>query len=179
MTPDANSSWIEVQLIDVRRSEGPDQLARPHAVVLQEHGGSRQLPVYTNPPAAESLACLLAGVETPRPMTYQLAVDLVLATGSRVTEVRITQFVESTFYATVLLEGPAGLVEVDARPSDALNVALTARAPVRVNEDLLNDPAATRRSDWEQFPTNASELVAEFRQRQAGARAYLRGEGRT
>jgi bifunctional DNase/RNase len=134
--------------------------------VLQEHGGARVLPIYTGASEAIALAYSLQAVEVPRPMTYQLAANLISATNSRVREVRITSLAESTFYAVVAVEGPGGTAEVDARPSDAMNLALVVGAPIRVDARLLDDPECTRHTDWERYPTNASQLVAEVREHQ-------------
>ena len=167
------STWVEAEIIEVRRSEGGDPLRRPHVVVLQERGGTRRFPIYTGEPEAIALACSLESAEMPRPMTYQLAANLLAATQSRVTEVRITKLAESTFYAVVVLHAPTGPAEVDARPSDALNLAVVSGAPIRVATHLLDDPAATRHIAWQQFPTHAPSLVAEVRERQAELFAML------
>ena len=152
-------------MIEVCRSEGPDEpLRRPHIVVLQERNGTRRVPIYTGSAEAIGLACSLDAVEMPRPMTYQLAANLLAAGGSRLTEVRITRLVEGVFYAVVVIEAPAGVVEVDARPSDALNLALVAGAPVRVDAAVLSNPevdchtngSSTRRDGGIWPPKNVS-----------------------
>jgi RNA polymerase sigma factor (sigma-70 family) len=161
MTSSAEADWVEVEVTEVRRAEGDETTRRVHAVVLTERMGARCLPIYTGAAEAVALACTLEAVETPRPMTFQLAAGLVSAAGSQVEEVRITRLAESTFYAVVVIEGPAGRAEVDARPSDALNLALVCGAPIRVDAALLDDPEVTGRTAWEQFTTRESELVAE------------------
>jgi len=170
-------TWVEADIIEVRRSEGADPLRRPHVVVLQERGGACR-PIYVGAPEAIALACNLESVEMPRPMTYQLAASLLDATGSQVTDVRITQLAESPFYAVVAVAAPTGRVEVDSRPSDALNLALVSGAPIRVDASLLDNPEATRHTAWEQYPTRSPELVAEVRERQADLLALLAQERR-
>lgn len=101
----------------------------------------------------------------PRPLTYQMAAGLLEASGSRAVEARITGLTDGTFYAVVIVEGPAGRREVDARPSDAVTLAAVTGAPVRVDARLLADPDATRMGDWESFPAGAAELAAETRER--------------
>jgi bifunctional DNase/RNase len=83
----------------------------------------------------------------PRPLTYQLAANLLTAAGSRLTEVRITRLVAGVFYAVVVLEAPGGVVEVDARPSDALNLAVLSGAPVRVDAAILSNPEVDRHTE--------------------------------
>jgi len=92
-----------------------------------------------------ALACNLEAVEMPSPMTSQLAAGLVGAAGSRVAEVRITPLAESTFYAVVIVEGPAGRADVDARPSDALNGGLACRA-MRRSGWMVRSSTTPRRS---------------------------------
>ena len=173
----AESAWVEADVVDVRRSDGPeDILRRPHVVVLEERNGTRRLPMYIGPAEAMALVCSLEAVEMPRPMTHQLAANLLSASGSRLTEVRITRLVEGVFYAVVVIGAPGGVVEVDARPSDALNLALVAGAPVRVDAAVLDDPGATRYTDWERFPVRVPDLATEERQRRAEISALLARE---
>lgn len=163
-------AWVEVSVAEVRRAAGDDQASAPHVIVLAERGGSRQLPIWTAATEAVALACALEAVETPRPMTYQLVSSLVQAARASIAEVRVTRLTESVFYAVVVLDGPGGRVEVDARPSDAVNLALVAGAPVRVDAAVLADPDATGRTGWRPYPTGAAELAAEARQQHAAAR---------
>lgn len=173
----AEPVWVDAEVIDVCRSDSPDDpLYRPHVVVLQERGGTRRLPMYTGAAEAIALACSLEAVEMPRPMTYQLAASLLIAARSRLTEVRVTRLVEGVFYAVVVVESPDGTVEVDARPSDALNLALVSGAPVRVDAAVLNDPDATCHTDWEQFPARVPDLAAEARERRAAIPGRLMQE---
>jgi RNA polymerase sigma factor (sigma-70 family) len=159
------SVWVEMNVIEVRRSDGDDPTRRTHAVVLAEREGSRRLPIVIGPAEAVALACTLESLVMPRPMTYQLTANLVKASGSRLSDVRITRLTESTFYAIVTVDGTAGRAEVDSRPSDALNLALVCGVPIRVDAALLDNSEATRRTRWQQFPTSAPELAAEVRER--------------
>jgi RNA polymerase sigma factor (sigma-70 family) len=169
MSTVAEPAWVDAEVIDVCRADGPDDpLRRPHIIVLRERNGTRRLPMYTGSAEAVALACSLDATEMPRPMTYQLAANLLTAAGSRLTEVRITRLTEGVFYAVVVVEGPGGLVEVDARPSDALNLAVVSGAPVRVDAAVLGDPEVDAHPEWEQYPARIPDLAAEERQRRAG-----------
>jgi bifunctional DNase/RNase len=174
MPATAESAWVEAEVIEVCRADGPDDpLRRPHVVVLQERNGTRRLPMATGSAEAIALACSLDATEMPRPMTCQLAANLLTATGSRLTEVRITRLMEGIFYAVVVIEGPGGVVEVDARPSDALNLAVVSGAPVRVDAAVLSNPEVDGHFDWEQYPARVPDLAAEERQRRTDFRAHL------
>lgn len=102
----------------------------------------RRLRIGVGDAEAAALAFSLQGTEFPRPMTYQLMASLVAAAGSAVRSVRVTGRRDDIFYAQVMLRGGAA---VDARPSDALNLAAITGAPVFVAGDLFGAPAAPRR----------------------------------
>jgi bifunctional DNase/RNase len=166
--------WVAVQVAEIRRSDGTDPARRLHVVVLKELGGTRQLPIYVAAPEATALACTLEAFEMPRPMTYQFAASLTEATGGRVVDVRITRLTPPTFYAVVRVDGSAGTVEVDARPSDALNLALVTNAPIFVDHGIFEHPGPFLhpewRTAWEGYPAGAPDIVAEVRDRQAELR---------
>jgi hypothetical protein len=88
-----------------------------------------------------ALAFGLQGQEFPRPMTYQLMASLVAAAGSGVRSVRVTRRADDIFYAQVTLRGGA---VVDARPSDAINLAAVTGAPILVASGLLDLPTDPR-----------------------------------
>jgi bifunctional DNase/RNase len=90
---------------------------------------------------ATALAFGLQGQEFPRPMTYQFMASLVAAAGSAVRSVRVTRVADEIFYAQVTLRGGA---VVDARPSDAINLAAVTGAPVLVASALLDRPTDPR-----------------------------------
>jgi bifunctional DNase/RNase len=80
-------------------------------------------------------------------MTYQFVAALVQALGGRVRQVRIDQVVEETYLAPVEVEGPPGVQLVDARPSDALNLAALGQAPILVATEVLQEADARRIGD--------------------------------
>ncbi len=134
MATDDGTAWTEVVVTEIRRSEGDNPT---HVMVLRERSGDRGLPIWIGPAQAASLALAMESVETPRPFTARLAASLLTAAGSRIEEVRVTQLVDRVFYATVVVRGPSGPEQVDARPSDAVNLALAADAPIRVDDRLF------------------------------------------
>ncbi len=175
--------WIPVHVTEVRRSAGPDSSGawaherglasgRLHVVVLEDESRTRQLPIWVGPFEATALAAALESLEMPRPMSYQLMGDLVAASGGTVREVRITRLAEGTFYAAILADGASGTREIDARPSDALNLALVVGCPTSVDAAVLADPAC-RRDEWRDYLDSTSEIVADVHQQQARTRRAL------
>jgi bifunctional DNase/RNase len=94
----------------------------------------RRLRIGVGDAEATALSVSLQQLELPRPMTYQFMATLVTAAGSAVRMVRVTGRRDGIFYAQVVLRGGA---TVDARPSDALNLAAVTGAPVTVSAELL------------------------------------------
>jgi uncharacterized protein len=107
------------------------------ALASAADGDSRRLFIGVGDAEATALAFSLQGQEFPRPMTYQFMASLVAASGSAVRSVRVTRVADEVFYAQVTLRGGA---VVDARPSDAINLAAVTGAPVLVASELLDRP---------------------------------------
>ena len=101
-------------------------------------------------------------------MTHQLAVGLLEAADAQISEVRITQLLEGTFYAVVVVDGPAGHQEVDARPSDALSLASIVTAPIRVDQRVLANPDAAADTAWREYPNTTSDIANAVRQNVQG-----------
>jgi bifunctional DNase/RNase len=80
-------------------------------------------------------------------MTYQFVAGLMQALGGRVRQVRIDRVVEEAYIATVEVEGPPGVQPVDARPSDALNLAALVQAPILVASEVLQEAEAELQGD--------------------------------
>lgn len=131
------TEWEEVRVAEIRQTQEEDPRLRKYVMILAERGGDRTLPIWIGPAEATVLALALESVESPRPFPYKLAAGLVEAAGSRVSEVRITRLSDAVFYASVVVPGPDGTREVDARPSDAVNLAVVCGAPILLNSELF------------------------------------------
>ena len=121
--------------------DGSERRERFFIELAAGDGDARRLLIGVGDAEATALAFSLQGQEFPRPMTYQLMASLVAAAGSAVRSVRVTGLRDGIFYAQVMLRGGA---TVDARPSDALNLAAITGSPVYVADDLLGAPAGPR-----------------------------------
>ena len=129
---------VEVRVAEVRpvRSQ-PDHTL--FAAVLSEVVGTRAWAVVMRKPEADNLVMHLRGTRTERPMTCTFMAELVRALGGRVLEARVTAADDKTIYANVTFEGLNGRQVVDARPSDALNLALRTGAAIRVAHEPLKN----------------------------------------
>jgi hypothetical protein len=122
--------------------EGPGRRERFFIeLAAAAEGDTRRVRIGVGDAEAAALAFGLQGTEFPRPMTYQLMASLLAAAGSGVRSVRVTGLSDGIFYAQVVLRGGA---TVDARPSDAVNLAAITGAPLLVAPELLGVPAGPR-----------------------------------
>jgi uncharacterized protein len=116
-------------------------------MVLDELDGDRHLVISVGDAEAFALDAGLQGLQRDRPMTYQFIAALVRSLGGRVREVRLDRIVDGAYAATVEVEGPQGVGLVDARSSDALNLAVLTQAPVFVAPEMLADCIGRQQAD--------------------------------
>jgi uncharacterized protein len=160
------AEWVEVVASGIRRFSDEELRQPEYVMILTERDGDRSLPIWIGPAEATALALVLQSVETPRPFAYKLAAGLVEAAGSQITEVKITRLLESVFYACVVVQGPDGPREVDARPSDAVNLAVVCGAPIRLNSELFGvGIAPDEPEEPSSFPVATADIAAETQQR--------------
>jgi bifunctional DNase/RNase len=129
--------FLDMRVSDVRRiaHAGQDH----HVVLLQERESNRRLPIWIGREHAIELALRLLGhgSQLARPLSSDLSARLVQALDGSVREVRIDRLTEGTYYAVIVVDGPQGATEVDARPSDALALSLVAAAPIRADRAVV------------------------------------------
>jgi bifunctional DNase/RNase len=125
-------------MIEVRVSRlAMDGTANAYVVVLQEVSGERMLPIWIGRAEAEAIARHLEGTPNERPMTHDLARQLVESLDARVVRVLVTHVESNTFYAQVVMQAAGEERTVDARPSDAIALALRCDAEIFAAEELL------------------------------------------
>ncbi len=116
-----------------------DPVTNMPIVVLRDEAGDRTLPIWIGMFEAHAVAVQLENSGSSRPMTHDLLKHMIEALGGVVSDVHITDVHEGTFFALVYVTVGTELIAVDARPSDALALALRTRAPVHVAEHVLAD----------------------------------------
>lgn len=116
-----------------------DPVTNMPILVLRDEAGERTLPIWIGMFEAHAVAVQLENSSSSRPMTHDLLRHMIEALGGTVIEVHVTDVRDGTFYALVYLAAHGDTVAVDARPSDALALALRSRAPVYVAEHVLAD----------------------------------------
>ncbi len=114
-----------------------DPITNMPIIVLRDQEGQRMLPIWVGVFEANAIALQIENVETPRPMTHDLLKRMVDVLGGLVERIVVCELRENTFYATIHLETARGAVVVDARPSDAIALALRTRSKIFVDEAVI------------------------------------------
>jgi len=118
-----------------------DMVGKQPIVLLKTQTGNKFLPIWIGSTEASAILMKLQGVETPRPMTHDLLSDTIAQLNAEVSRVTVTDLRENTFIATITVRADAGEVEIDARPSDALALAVRVDAPIYVDDKVIEDSA--------------------------------------
>ena len=127
-------------------------------VILREVDGERILPIWIGPSEAMAIRRILSEDPFPRPLTHDLLFLVVEGFKAKITRVVISDLRENTFYASVFVERESDVLALDARPSDSIALALRARAPIFVNDKLLQPPPrAEEAEDPERPPRELTE----------------------
>jgi len=136
-----------------------------YALILREADGPRRLPIIIGAFEAQAIALELEGIKPPRPMTHDLFKDVVDAMGYNVTEVTITELRDGTFYAKVSIDTAVGN-EVDARPSDAVAIAVRYGAPIYVADEVLQEASFIPEGEDEEDPAGKAHSIMQPREKQ-------------
>ncbi len=110
-----------------------------YVVILKEKEGDQWLPIFIGATEAHTISLLLQGLKYVRPLTYDLFEALLSAAQATVKKVEVVDLRENTFYAVVHLETAEGEREIDARPSDAIALALKTGADINVAPKVFTE----------------------------------------
>ena len=151
---------IHLDVVGVR-VEMPSQ--QP-VVLLRETDGIRYVPIWVGAAEASSIAFAASGVIPPRPLTHDLMCDLLSALGTELSAVRITDLRDGVFYAELVLQGPSGTMNVGARPSDAIALAMRMGAPISSSAEVMDQASIEIADDQDAEDSDPEETVQEFRE---------------
>ncbi len=122
---------VQVEILGISTSPASNGA---YALILRETSGSRRIPIIIGGFEAQAIALEMEGIKPPRPLTHDLLKKLVETLEGTITEVGITELKEGTFYASLNLSGDQ---EIDARPSDAIAIAIRFGVPIYVAESVM------------------------------------------
>jgi RNA polymerase sigma-70 factor, ECF subfamily len=164
MATEQGTQFVEMRVTDVRRTPAEGETRERFVVLLEDANSDRGLRIWIGPVEGRGMALLLERMDLPRPVTLQFAARLLEAAGGRLRAVRVNRLIGDTFYAEAEVEGPTGTATVDARPSDALSLAVLTGASIRVSRDVLDavdakDSVQGFEKEWERYAEGAAEIA--------------------
>ncbi len=115
-----------------------DPFTNAPIVILKDLEEKSALPVWIGKPEASAIASELESVEFSRPMTHDIIKQILTELGATVKSIQINDIREAVFYSTIHIETPSGPVTLDARPSDAIAIALRTDATIYVDTKVLD-----------------------------------------
>jgi len=116
-----------------------DPVTNMPIIVLRDREGDRVLPIWVGVFEANAIALQIENIATPRPMTHDLLRNVIADLNGRVERVVVSDLRENTFYALIYVATGTDVVAVDARPSDAIALALRTQAPILVEEHVIDN----------------------------------------
>jgi len=128
---------IEVSVDSIRAS----LMSQHRVVILKDVDSERYLPIWIGPFEAEAITLELQEVDLARPLTHDLLKAVITKMGAKVSHVLVNELRNDTFYARVVLDNNGHPLEVDSRPSDAIALAVRAKAPIFVAESVMEKAA--------------------------------------
>jgi hypothetical protein len=119
------------------------EISESQVILLREVEGTpddrRSFPIVIGIFEATSIDRRVKGIPNPRPLTHDLVTNVVESMGGEIQDVFISELREHTYFAKLRIRHEGELIEVDARPSDAIALAVTAKVPIYVAEDVLDE----------------------------------------
>jgi len=162
------SEMIEVVIDSIRVS----LMNQQRIVILREVDQDRYLAIWVGVYEAEHLTIALQDVEVSRPLTYNLFNSIIESLNARIVQVEVVALRDETFYGNIVIEANGQVINIDSRPSDAINLAARAKVPILVSsevmeaagiipeEDEVGDEAEF--ADIEEAPDSGEERLSVF-----------------
>ncbi len=131
--------------VNVRGVYFVSTITGPQAVVFLSDNGDRMVPIYIGPAEAISIDIALRKETTPRPMTHDLVKSIMDNCGIGINKILIDDLDEQVFYARLMLQNGAREIEIDARPSDCIALAVRTEARIFIEQGILDKVAIDRK----------------------------------
>jgi bifunctional DNase/RNase len=116
-----------------------DPVTNMPIIILRDRDGQKVLPIWVGVFEANAIALQIENIHTPRPMTHDLLKNVIQDLHAAVERIVVCDLKDNTFFALIHLQTTGGPVAIDARPSDAIALALRARAPILVEESVIDN----------------------------------------
>jgi hypothetical protein len=147
------SDMLEVVIDSIRVS----LMSQQRIVILREKDTERYLPIWIGVYEAESITIALQEVEVARPLTHDLLANVINQLEARVLRVEVVALRDDTFYGNIVAEKDGNLLNIDARPSDALAIAVRAHVPILVARSVMESAGIIPEEDMQEQPADEAK----------------------
>lgn len=159
------SDMIEVVIDSIRVS----LMSQQRIVILRERGDERYLAIWIGVYEAEAITIALQEVEVARPLTHDLLRNVFNQLNARVVRVEVVALRDDTYFGNIVVEVNERTLEIDARPSDALAIAVRAHVPILVARSVMDTAGITPEEDLQEEPgAQSDDLPAAAEEAEAG-----------
>lgn len=147
------SNMVEVVIDSIR----VHLMAPQRVLILKQVNSARYLTIWVGPYEAEAITIALQEVEVARPLTHDLIKSIFSAFHARITRIEIVKLQDDIFYGSIVAEGADGEIQIDARPSDAIALAVRAHVPILVDVDVMEEAGVSPEPDMPTQPALEAE----------------------
>ncbi len=150
---------VEVTVDSIRVS----LMSTHRVVILKDTESDRYLPIWIGPCEADAITVELQEVEVARPLTHDILKNVIASLGGRVLRVEISDLKSDIFYATLVIEAKGKTIEIDSRSSDALALAVRAKVPIYVHDDVMNKAAILPEAEIDEAAEGGEDKLSAFK----------------
>ena len=154
------SEFTEMQVDSIRVHMPSGQ----HVVILKDKAAERYLPIWIGPHEANAIALKITGITPDRPITHDLMTSIFEDLGARVQRIEVSSLDSDVFYARIHMALDGRSLDIDARPSDAIALAVRVDAPILVANEVLEKAGVTPEPEGTEPEEGASMSASIFRE---------------
>lgn len=140
------AEMVEVVIDSIRVS----LMSQQRLVILRETNADRYLVIWIGLNEADAITIALQGVEVKRPLTWDLLKNVFQTLNVRVVRVEVVELLDDTFFGSIVVEHNGRMLAIDARPSDALALAVRSHVPIYVNRQVMQSAGITPEEDLQE-----------------------------
>lgn len=134
-----------------------DTVNNRFVIILKDDLHNRWLPIVVGPAEAQAIALQLENIRPPRPMTHDLMKNILDSMHASILRVVVTELKDNTYFAEIDIKKNGDQSSIDARPSDAIALALRTSAPIFVNEEVMQKASITPEMEMDEFELELEE----------------------
>jgi bifunctional DNase/RNase len=130
-----------------------------HVVILKDRAAERYLPIWIGIYEANAIALKITGITPERPITHDLMTNIFTEMGASITSIEVSSLSSDVFYARIFMALDGKSMDIDARPSDAIALAVRAEVPILVSDEVLERAGVTPDGDQEETVAESAEAT--------------------